>query len=54
MAADARTSGALIVLVHSQVTVAIRRLEIEGKLDPEAMGAARDLWVAGQVQGMGL
>lgn len=54
VAADARTSGALIVLVHSQVTVAIRRLEIEGKLDPEAMGAARDLWVAGQVQGMGL
>ena len=54
VAADARTSGALILVVHSEVTVAIRRLEIEGKLDPEAMGSARELWVAGQVRGMGL
>jgi len=54
VAADARTSGALILLVHSKVTVAIRRLEIEGKLDPEALGSARELWVAGQVRGMGL
>lgn len=54
VAADARTSGALILLVHSEVTVAIRRLEIEGTLDPEAMAAARELWVTGQVRGMGL
>jgi hypothetical protein len=54
VAADARTSGALILLVHSEVTVAIRRLEIEGTLDLEAIGAARELWVAGQVRGMGL
>ncbi|HIF39524.1 MAG TPA: hypothetical protein EYQ74_00320 [Planctomycetes bacterium] len=54
VAADARTSGALIFLVHSEVTVSIRRLEIEGTLDPEAMESARELWVAGQVRGMGL
>jgi hypothetical protein len=53
VAADARTSGALILLVHSEVTVAIRRLELEGRLDPGAMDTARELWVAGQVRGMG-
>jgi len=52
--ADKRTSGTFVLLVHSQITVAIRRLEIEGKLAGDAMDEARKLWVAGKVQGMGL
>lgn len=54
VAAAARRSGALFFCIHSDVTMALRRLEIEGRVPRGSASAARESWIDAQVSTMGL
>ena len=50
----ARTSGQTFLWIHSQITLAVPRIVIEGTLSDEQREAAREAWVAGKLADMGL
>jgi hypothetical protein len=54
IACGPRQAGALFLWVHAEVPVAIKRLEIEGRLDPEGAEDARRAWIEGKLEQSGL